>query len=225
MRLNKRYQNGGKGQPQQPHRDTIQKILRTPMLKNGRRIVQGQVDSDQGAIPMSEYTPEEMEAYEKYSEENFPFVDFDIHEFVADRRAKESVRMIEQNPTLRALADSMNEYGLILPDQQQPAPQPAPQRPAPIGLRRMFPLPPPQNQIIATDQRQLEEMLFDERRKGREAVRVMKADQSMSTGASPDYDVYWDEKRKQWKTRPIDQEEVDRYKKENRIFVTPRISF
>ena len=53
----------------------------------------------------------------------------------------------------------------------------------------------------------------------------MKADQSMSTGASPDYDVYWDEKRKQWKTRPIDQEEVDRYKKENRIFVTPRISF
>lgn len=185
MKLKKTYQDGGKKeQPQQPQRDTV------------RRVLQGVVDSGQGAIPMSEYTPEEMEAYEKYSEENFPFVDFDIHEFVADRRKR-----------------------------QQPAPQPAPQRPAPIGLRRMFPLPPPQNQILGTDQRQLEEMLFDERRKGREAVRVMKANPQMRTGASPDYDVYWDEKRKQWKTRPIDQEEVDRYKKENRIFVTPRISF
>jgi hypothetical protein len=68
-------------------------------------------------------------------------------------------------------------------------------------------------------------MRFDERKKGRDAVRVMKADQQMKTGASPDYDVMWDEKRKQWKTRPIPQEEVDRYRKENRIFVTPKISF
>ena len=83
----------------------------------------------------------------------------------------------------------------------------------------------PQNQIVATDERQLQEMLLDERKKGREAVRVMKSDQQMRTGASPDYDVHWDEKRKQWKMRPIPQEEVDRYKKENRIFVTPRISF
>jgi len=97
--------------------------------------------------------------------------------------------------------------------------------PAPIGLRKQFPLPPPQNQIIATDQRQLQEMLLDERKKGREAVRVMKADQQMKTGASPDYDVVWDEKRKQWVRRDIPQEEVDRYRKENRIFVTPRISF
>lgn len=110
--------------------------------------------------------------------------------------------------------------------QPQPAPQPAQQqRPAALGLRRMFPLPPPQNQIVATDERQLQEMLFDERKKGRGAVRVMKADQQMRTGASPDYDVYWDENRKQWKVRPIQQEEVDRYRKENRIFVTPRISF
>ena len=110
--------------------------------------------------------------------------------------------------------------------QPQPAQPPAQQqRPADLGLRRMFPLPPPQNQIIATDQRQLQEMLFDERKKGREAVRVMKADQQMKTGASPDYDVMWDEKRKQWVRRDIPQEEVDRYRKENRIFVTPRISF
>ena len=191
MRLKKTYQDGGK-KPKPAQRDTIQKILRTPMLKNGRRIVRGQVDSDQGAIPISEYTPEEMAAYQKYSEENFPFVDFDIHEFVADRRAK----------------------------QQPPTPTPQPQQPTPpasIALRRQFPLPPPQNQILGTDQRQLAEMLFDERRKGREAVRVMKADQAMKTGASPDYDVYWDENRKQWKMRDIPQEEIDRYRRQNAI--------
>jgi len=108
---------------------------------------------------------------------------------------------------------------------QPPAQPPAQQRPAALGLRRMFPLSPPQNQIIATDERQLKEMLFDERKKGRETVRIMKADPQMRTGASPDYDVYWDEKRKSWRTRPIPQEEVDKYRKENRIFVTPRISF
>lgn len=194
MKLKKNYQDGGK-KPQPAQRDTIQKILRAPMLKNGRRIVQGQVDSDQGAIPMSEYTPEEMAAYQEYRKENFPFVDFNIHEFVADVRAK------------------------------QPPPPPQPQRPASIALRKQFPLPPPQNQIIATDQRQLKEMLLDEKKKGREAVRIMKADQQMKTGASPDYDVMWDEKRKQWVRRDIPQEEVDRYRKENRIFVTPRISF
>lgn len=191
MRLKKTYQDGGK-KPKPAQRDTIQKILRTPMLKNGRRIVRGQVDSDQGAIPISEYTPEEMAAYQKYSEENFPFVDFDIHEFVADRRAK----------------------------QQPPTPTPQPQQPTPpasIALRRQFPLPPPQNQILGTDQRQLAEMLFDERRKGREAVRVMKADQTMKTGATPSYDVYWDDKRKQWKMRDIPQEEIDRYRRQNAI--------
>jgi hypothetical protein len=139
---------------------------------------------------MSEYTPEEMAAYEKYSEENFPFVDFDIHEFVADRRAK----------------------------QQPPPPPPQPQRPAPIGLRRMFPLPPPQNQITATDDRQLQEMLFDELKQGRESVRIMKADQDMDTGHTPDYDVFWDNKRKSWVVRNIPQEEKDRYRREHRVF-------
>lgn len=188
MRLKKNYQDGGRQQPQQPQRDTIQKILSTPMLKNGRRILQGVVDSDEGAIPISEYTPEEMAAYEKYSEENFPFVDFDIHEFVADRK------------------------------KEQPTPAPTPQRPVAIGLRRMFALPPPQNQILGTDQRQLAEMLLDERKKGREAVRVMKADQQMKTGASPNYDVFWDEQRKQWRMRDIPQEEKDKYRRDHRVF-------
>jgi len=212
MKLNKRYQDGGRQQPQQPQRDTI------------RRVLQGVVDSDQGAIPMSEYTQEEMEAYEKYSEENFPFVDFDIHEFVADRRARQSEQMKQADPTLQDMADAMNEYGLMNPfetEEEEPAPTPTPapqpQRPAAIALRRMFPIPPPQNQILGTDERQLQEMLLDERKKGREAVRIMKADQQMRTGASPNYDVYWDENKRQWKMREIPQEEIDRYRRENAI--------
>jgi len=97
-------------------------------------------------------------------------------------------------------------------------PTPAPQRPAAIGLRRMFPLPPPQNQIIATDDRQLQEMLMDELKQGRESVRVMKADRDMDTGQTPDYDVTWDEDRKQWRMRDIPQEEKDRYRREHRVF-------
>ena len=178
MKLKKTYQDGGK-KPQLAQRDTVRKVL------------QGIVDSNQGAVPMSEYTPEEMAAYEKYSEETFPFVDFDIHEFVADRRAKQ---------------------------QPPPPPPPQPQRPAPIGLRRMFPNPPPQNQITATDDRQLQEMLMDELKKGRESVRVMKADQDMNTGQTPDYDVFWDDSRKQWSMRDIPQEEKDKYRRDHRVF-------
>jgi hypothetical protein len=99
---------------------------------------------------------------------------------------------------------------------QQPPPQP--QRPAAIGLRRMFPNPPPQNQITATDDRQLQEMLMDELKQGRESVRIMKADQDMDTGHTPDYDVFWDEDRKQWRMRDIPQEEKDRYRREHRVF-------
>ena len=101
---------------------------------------------------------------------------------------------------------------------QQPPPAPQPQRPAPIGLRRMFPIPPPQNQITATDDRQLQEMLLDELKKGRESVRIMKADQDMDTGHTPDYDVFWDNKRKSWVVRDIPQEEKDRYRREHKVF-------
>ena len=184
MRLNKRYQDGGKGQPQQPQRDTIRKVLRSTLNPF----------QNQG------YTDQQRAEYRKYFDENFPFMD-SIDEYFS--------KQVEQQPA----------------PELAPEPEPVQQRPAATGLRRQFPLPPPQNQIIATDQRQLQEMLFDERKKGREAVRIMKADMDMRTGASPDYDVYWDEKKKQWKTRPIPQEEVDIYRKENRIFVTPRISF
>ena len=102
--------------------------------------------------------------------------------------------------------------------EQQPSPAPQPQRPAAIALRRMFPLPPEQNQITATDDRQLKEMLLDERKKGRESVRIMKSDQQMDTGLAPNYDVFWDDKRKQWVRRDIPQEEKDRYQQEHRVF-------
>ena len=146
MRLNKRYQDGGK------------------------------------------FTEEQRAEYQKYFDENYPFV------------------------------DSIEEYFSSKVEQPQ-------QPPASIALRRMFPLPPVQNQITGTDQRQLAEMLLDERKKGREAVRVMKADQTMDTGHTPDYDVTWDEERKQWRMRDIPQEEKDRYRREHKVFRTPRISF
>jgi hypothetical protein len=140
MRLNKRYQDGGKQQPQQPQRDTIRKVLRLNVNPF----------QDEG------YTDQQRAEYREYFDENFPFI------------------------------DPIDEYFSQQPEQQPaPAPAPQPQRPAATGLRRMFPLPPPQNQIIATDDRQLQEMLFDERKKGREAVRIMKADKDMRTGASP----------------------------------------
>jgi len=138
------------------------------------------------------FTEEQRAEYQRYFDENFPFVD-PIEEYFSS-----------QGEQLQG-------------EVSQPL--------ASIALRRMFPLPPPQNQITGTDQRQLAEMLFDERRKGREAVRVMKADQTMDTGHTPDYDVTWDEKRKQWRMRDIPQEEKDRYRREHKVFRTPRISF
>lgn len=138
------------------------------------------------------FTEEQRAEYQKYFDENYPFV------------------------------DSIEEYFSSQGEQLQgEVSQPL----ASIALRRMFPLPPPQNQITGTDQRQLAEMLLDERKKGREAVRVMKADQTMDTGHTPDYDVTWDEERKQWRMRDIPQEEKDRYRREHKVFRTPRISF
>ncbi|NIR16722.1 MAG: hypothetical protein GWN86_23490, partial [Desulfobacterales bacterium] len=130
----------------------------------------------------------------------------EIHEFVADRRAKQSAQMMMEDPSLRALAESMNEYGLMNPYQEEEQPQrdvvQRERTPAAIALRRMFPLPPPQNQIIGTDERQLQEMLVAERKSGRDAVRIMKANQRMDTGVVPDYDVIWDKRRNQWTMRP-----------------------
>ena len=83
MRL-KKMQNGGRpgGDPVQD--STFVKILRTPQVT--REIVLDKVDRNQGEVAVSDYTPEEREAYMKYFEENFPFVDFTIQEFVLNNR-------------------------------------------------------------------------------------------------------------------------------------------
>jgi hypothetical protein len=169
-----------------------------------------------------------MEAWSEDDVVELPYYDpiaVKPYDMLTEEEKAERLRKYGSEPKMRPVKKEVIKTVRAQQPTSELAPTPQPQRPAATGLRRMFPLPPPQNQIIATDNRQLQEMLFDERKKGRDAVRVMKADQQMKTGASPDYDVMWDEKRKQWIRRDIPQEEVDRYRKENRIFVTPKISF
>ena len=91
MRL-KKLQNGGRpgGDPVQDSvgtsvPDTVRKIL-LGLPQVTRQIVLDKVDSDQGEVAISDYTPEEKEAYTKYFEENFPFIDFTIQEFVSNNR-------------------------------------------------------------------------------------------------------------------------------------------
>jgi hypothetical protein len=52
---------------------------------------------------------------------------------------------------------------------------------------------------------------------GRMPRRVMRSNPNMRTGQEPNYDVIWDEKRKQWTTRPIEPEELDYYRRKNKV--------
>jgi hypothetical protein len=58
---------------------------------------------------------------------------------------------------------------------------------------------------------------------GRKPQRMMRSNPNMRTGQEPNYDVIWDEKRKQWTTRPIEPEELDYYRREN-LRVSPNLS-
>ena len=60
---------------------------------------------------------------------------------------------------------------------------------------------------------------------GRKPELIMRASDKMKTGQEPDYYKVWDEKRNQWSTRPVETEELDRYRQENRVFRTPSIRF
>jgi len=52
---------------------------------------------------------------------------------------------------------------------------------------------------------------------GRQPRRVMRPNPRMRTGQEPNYDVIWDDRRKQYVTRPIEPEELEYYRKQNRI--------
>lgn len=63
---------------------------------------------------------------------------------------------------------------------------------------------------------------------GRKPELMMRSNPRMRTGQEPNYYKVWDNKRKQWTTRPVEPEELERYRKENKIIepiVTPPISF
>lgn len=71
----------------------------------------------------------------------------------------------------------------------------------------------------------LRPMMAVKRKEGRKPELIMRPNDQMQTGQEPNYYKVWDEGRKQWSTRPVEPEELDRYRRENRIFVTPRVSF
>ena len=52
---------------------------------------------------------------------------------------------------------------------------------------------------------------------GRQPRRVMRPNPRMRTGQEPSYDVIWDDRRKQYVTRPIEPEELEYYRRQNRI--------
>jgi len=63
------------------------------------------------------------------------------------------------------------------------------------------------------------------RKEGRKPELIMRSNSQMQTGQEPNYYKVWDEDRKQWSTRPVEPEELDRYRRENKVFRTPRVSF
>lgn len=71
----------------------------------------------------------------------------------------------------------------------------------------------------------LRPMTAVKRKEGRKPELVMRSNDKMKTGQEPNYYKVWDEGRKQWTTRPVEPEELDRYRRENSVFRTPRISF
>jgi len=71
----------------------------------------------------------------------------------------------------------------------------------------------------------LRPMTAVKRKEGRKPELIMRSNDQMQTGQEPNYYKVWDEGRKQWSTRPVEPEELDRYRRENRIYVTPSISF
>lgn len=53
-------------------------------------------------------------------------------------------------------------------------------------------------------------------KQGRQPELIMRSNPQMQTGQEPNYYKVWDDKRKQWSTRPVEPEELDRYQRENR---------
>lgn len=58
--------------------------------------------------------------------------------------------------------------------------------------------------------------LFQIKKQGREPELIMKPNPQMRTGQEPNYYRVWDDNRRQWSTRPVEPEELDYYRQQNR---------
>lgn len=72
---------------------------------------------------------------------------------------------------------------------------------------------------IPTEERDmsLRPMMVRKQQKGRQPELIMRSNPRMRTGQEPNYYKVWDDKRKQWTTRPVEPEELQYYRKRNRI--------
>jgi hypothetical protein len=64
--------------------------------------------------------------------------------------------------------------------------------------------------------RNLKPMSVVKEKKGRGPQLIMRSNPNMKTGQEPNYYKVWDEKRKQWSTRPVEPEELEYYRNKNR---------
>lgn len=98
---------------------------------------------------------------------------------------------------------------------------PEPERPKSdlVEVRRPDPAPRPLPSRMPSSEvdKRLRPMTVLKEEKGREPELIMRANPRMRTGEEPNYYKVWDDKRKQWTTRPVEPEELERYRRQNRI--------
>tara|TARA_R100000808_G_scaffold23670_1_gene52856 strand:+ start:103 stop:531 length:429 start_codon:yes stop_codon:yes gene_type:complete len=90
----------------------------------------------------------------------------------------------------------------------------------PLQLERIDPLPLSKIESPDTKDIDIRDIIRSESislPKGKEPQLIMKKSNKTRTGQEPAYYTYWDKDKKQWKRRPVEKEEYDRYMRENRI--------
>lgn len=116
----------------------------------------------------------------------------------SDPKVKERVvRTLTQNPAIREPVPGM------FAATREVAPEPLPMRGA---------------MQIPTEERDMNlRPMQPIKSTGMQPRRVMRPNPRMRTGQEPNYDVIWDDRRKQYVTRPIEPEELEYYRRQNRI--------
>ena len=90
----------------------------------------------------------------------------------------------------------------------------------PLQFERIDPLPLRKIESSDTEDINIRDIIRSESisvPKGKEPKLIYKASNKTRTGQEPAYYTYWDKDKNQWKRRPVEKEEYDRYMRENRI--------